>query len=182
MDGEQSGIVPPYDDNLLNYVTKSYGQGISATPIQMILALSAIVNDGRYMQPNIVKQILSSEKNEVKEVKPKEIRQVISEDTADIVIDIMDKVVNESNNLSKLANVYRIGGKTGTAQKVIDGRYAKNIYITSFFGFAPVDDPKVSVLFIVDEPNGSSVTGSSTAAPAAIEFINNTLNLSLIHI
>lgn len=177
LDGEQSGIVPPYDDNLLNYVTKSYGQGISATPIQMISALSAIVNDGRYMQPNIVKQILSSEKNEViKEVKPKEIRQVISEDTADIVIDIMDKVVNESNNLSKLANVYRIGGKTGTAQKVIDGKYAKGTYITSFFGFAPVDEPKISVLLIVDEPNGSSVTGSSTAAPAAIEFINNTLN------
>lgn len=176
LDGEQYGIVPPYDGNLLNYVTKSYGQGISVTPIQLISALSAIVNDGKYMSPNIVKQILSNVNNElIIEYTPEQVRQVISLDTAHIVKDIMKKVVNESDHLSKLAE-YDIGGKTGTAQKVIDGRYAKGKYITSFFGFAPVDNPKITILFIVDEPIGSNSTGSNTAAPAAIEFINNTLH------
>ncbi|WP_193708288.1 penicillin-binding transpeptidase domain-containing protein [Alkalibaculum sporogenes] len=178
LDGEQSGIVPAnVEQNLINYVTKSFGQGISVTPIQLITALSAVVNDGKYMQPNIVKYILSSDSNEIiQEYKPHQIRQVISEDTASILQDTMEKVISESDVLSKIAEKYRVGGKTGTAQKVIDGKYAQGIYITSFFGFAPVEDPKVAVLFIIDEPKGYNVTGSNTAAPAALEFINSTLD------
>jgi len=177
LDGEQSGIVPRKTDNLVNYVTKSFGQGISVTPIQLVTALSAIVNDGKYMQPNIIKYILSSNDNEiVKEYKPEQIRQVISKDTAMVVKDIMKNVVQENDTLKKIAEKYIVGGKTGTAQKVIDGKYAEGTYITSFFGFAPVDDAKIAVLYIVDEPKGYSITGSNTAAPAALEFINSTLN------
>lgn len=178
LDGEQVGIVPTNSkEYLVNYVTKSFGQGISVTPIQMISAVSAIVNDGKYMQPSIVKYILSSDSNEIiKEYKPQQIRQVISEDTAKSIQSIMDNVVNNNNSLKKLANKYRIGGKTGTAQKIIDGKYAQGRYITSFFGYAPLEDPKIAVLFLIDEPTGYSVTGSNTAAPIAIEFLNNALD------
>ena len=176
LDGEQAGIVPNNNDKLINYVPKSYGQGISVTPIQLISALSAVTNDGKYMQPNIVKYILSSDNNEIiKEYKPEQIRQVVSEDTANIVQDILKLVVSNSENLSSMS-AYKIGGKTGTAQKIINGAYASGLYITSFFGYAPVDDPKIAVLYIVDEPKGYGVYGSNTAAPHAIEFMNNTLD------
>lgn len=176
LDGEQAGIVPNNNDRLINYVPKSYGQGISVTPIQLINALSAIVNNGKYMQANIVKYILSSDNNEIiKEYKPEQIRQVVSEDTASTVQDILNLVVSNSENLSSMST-YKVGGKTGTAQKIINGAYAKGLYITSFFGYAPVDDPKIAILYIVDEPKGYGVYGSNTAAPHAMEFINNTLD------
>ena len=176
LDGEQAGIIPHNDDNIVNYVTKSFGQGISVTPIQLVSALSSIVNDGKYMQPNIVKYILSSDNNEIiKEYKPEQIRQVVSEDTAEKVQEIFKKVISNSENLTNMSN-YELGGKTGTAQKIVNGAYANGLYITSFFGYAPVDDPKIAVLYIVDEPKGYGVYGSNTAAPHAIEFINNTLD------
>ena len=176
LDGEQAGIVPNNNDKLINYVPKSYGQGISVTPIQLISALSAIVNDGKYMQPNIVKYVLSSDNNEIiKEYKPEQIRQVVSEGTASTVQDILNLVISNSENLTNMST-YKIGGKTGTAQKIINGAYANGLYITSFFGYAPVDDPKIAVLYIVDEPKGYGVYGSNTAAPHAIEFMNNTLD------
>ncbi|MFZ7131103.1 MAG: penicillin-binding transpeptidase domain-containing protein [Eubacteriales bacterium] len=178
LDGEQAGIVPP-NVNLkpVDYATKAFGQGISVTPIQLITALSAVVNDGKYMQPNIVKYLLSNESNEIiKEYKPQVLRQVVSEDTAGLLKDTMEKVVMESTSLKQLCGEYIIGGKTGTAQKVIDGRYAQGLYITSFFGFAPVDDPQITVLYIIDEPQGYALTGSNTAAPIAIETMTNILN------
>ncbi len=176
LDGEQAGIIPNNNDKLINYVPKSYGQAISVTPIQLISALSAVVNNGKYMQPNIIKYILSSDNNEIiKEYKPEQIRQVVSEETAHIVQDILKLVISNSEKISSMST-YQLGGKTGTAQKIINGAYAKGLYITSFFGYAPVDDPKIAVLYIIDEPKGYGVYGSNTAAPHAIEFMNNTLD------
>lgn len=178
LDGEQSGIVPP-NVNLsqLDYATKSFGQGISVTPIQLLTALSSVVNKGNYMQPTIMKYILSnSDKEIIKEYKPETLRQVVSEDTAGLLTETMRKVVMDSDSLKKLCGDYVIGGKTGTAQKVKNGAYANGVYITSFFGFAPVDDPKISILYIIDEPEGYAITGSNTAAPAAIKTITNILN------
>ncbi|MFZ7120412.1 MAG: penicillin-binding transpeptidase domain-containing protein [Eubacteriaceae bacterium] len=177
LDGEQYGIVPPNEDiNIVDYATKSFGQGISVTPIQLLTALSSVVNNGKYMQPNIVKYILAQDSSEIiKEYQPQELRQVISADTASILKEIMSKVVSESTALKELAGDYSIGGKTGTAQKIIDHAYAQGVYVTSFFGFAPVDDPQIAILLIIDEPKGYALTGSNTAAPAAIDIIKNVL-------
>ncbi|NTW72191.1 MAG: PASTA domain-containing protein [Eubacteriaceae bacterium] len=178
LDGEQSGIVSP-NNNLKNasFATKSYGQGIAVTPIQLISALSAALNDGYYHKPTIVKKILTSDnKTVIKDYADAEAsRQIISKETSDVLKEIMKKVISNSAALTKQAGEFSIGGKTGTAQKIIDGKYAQGKYITSFFGVAPVDDPKVSILLIVDEPADYSPTGATTAAPVAIDILINSL-------
>ncbi len=103
------------------------------------------------------------------------VRQVISEDTADRMMEIAESVVSEGGGHSAYIPGYRIGGKTGTAQKVIDGKYAQGKYICSFMGIAPTDDPQIVVLAIVDEPTGVSAFGSTTAGPIIKEIMNDVL-------
>ncbi|MBF7097124.1 penicillin-binding transpeptidase domain-containing protein [Alkalibacter mobilis] len=181
LDGEQYGIIPVNtNEKNVDYATKSFGQGISVTPIQLISALSAIVNDGNYIKPTIVKETISSETSEVIETYDRSVsRKVASEYTAMALQEAMENVVLGSDLLMSASDGYNMGGKTGTAQKIIDGAYAKGKYITSFFGFAPVDDPQIAILVIVDEAEKSytsgSITGTSTAGIPAIEILKNSL-------
>lgn len=181
LDGEQYGIVPVNEDlNRVDYATKSFGQGISVTPIQMITALSAVVNGGNYIEPTIVLETLSSETGETLETYLSESsRQIISTQTADWLKEAMENLVLNSSLLSGQTQGYSIGGKTGTAQKIVDGAYSDSAYITSFFGFAPVDDPQISILLVVDEPeNGltaGSITGSNTAGVTAVGILADIL-------
>lgn len=177
LDGEQYGIVP-VNTNLKNvdYATKSFGQGVGVTPIQLVTALSAVVNDGNYINPTIVKEIRSSEDNSIiKSYNGDTIRRIVSEETSEALKEAMKNVIEGNKTLVELAEGFSIGGKTGTAQKIIDGRYAQGKYVTSFFGFAPADDPQIAILLLVDEPESSRSTGSTTAAPIAIDIIKNTL-------
>lgn len=177
LDGEQYGIVP-VNTNLKNvdYATKSFGQGVGVTPIQLVTALSAVVNDGNYINPTIVKEIRSSEDNSIiKSYNSDTIRRIVSEETSEALKEAMKNVIEGNKTLVELAEGFSIGGKTGTAQKIIDGRYAQGKYVTSFFGFAPADDPQIAILLLVDEPESSRSTGSTTAAPIAIDIIKNTL-------
>ncbi len=166
---EQSNVGP------VELATISFGQSISVTPIQLITAVSAIVNDGKLMQPRMVKELTDDEGNVVHRFEPLMIRQVISEKTSRTMREIMESVVSDGGGSHAYIPGYRVGGKTGTAQKVVNGRYAQGLYVSSFVGIAPADDPRLAILAIVDEPAGFSTYGSTTAAPIAKEVLEETL-------
>ena len=155
--------------------TISFGQSISVTPIQLITAVSAIVNDGNRVEPKLVKAYTDNKGNITKEVEPVQVKQVISKETSEQMREIMESVVTEGGGKIAYLPGYKLGGKTGTAQKVIDGSYAQGHYVCSFIGIAPADDPKIVVLAIVDEPTGVMQFGSTTAGPIIKEVMSNTL-------
>ncbi|GFN35963.1 stage V sporulation protein D [Tepidimicrobium xylanilyticum] len=175
--GEQSGIIPISTDVIreINLATLSYGHGIAVTPIQLINAVSAIVNGGNLMKPRLVSQLIDNDGNVVIENKPEVIRRVISKTTSETMLAMMGSVVTEGTGSNAYVPGYKVGGKTGTAQKIIDGRYAQGKYIGSFVAVAPVTDPKIVVLAIVDEPEGIYY-GGSVAAPIAGKVIEETLS------
>ncbi|SHH12471.1 stage V sporulation protein D (sporulation-specific penicillin-binding protein) [Tepidibacter thalassicus DSM 15285] len=174
--GEGKSIVYAKKDvGPVELATISFGQGISVTPIQLITAVSAIANDGKLMKPRVVKEFVNSKGEVVQKFDPEEVRQVISEKTSRILRKIMKDEVVEGGGKKAYIPGYRVGGKTGTAQKVINGKYAKGYYISSFVGIAPAEDPKIAVLAIVDEPNGESYYGGTTAAPIVKEIMYDTL-------
>ncbi len=154
--------------------TISYGHGISVTPLQLINAISAIGNDGKLMKPRIVKELIDDSGNVIHRYEPKMIRQAVSEKTAKELREMMETVVVEGSGKSAYIPGYRIGGKTGTADKIEDGRYAAGKVYSSFIALAPIDDPKLAVLIVVDEPQGVHF-GSLTAAPAAHQILQDTL-------
>lgn len=154
--------------------TISYGQGISITPIQLLTAICAIGNDGILMEPRIVNELVDDDGNVIHRYEPVTVRQVISKETADEMRMIMESVVTEGSGSSAHIPGYRVGGKTGTADKVIDGRYVDGKVYSSFISMAPMDDPQVALLVVVDEPQGVRF-GSQTAAPAAKEILTETL-------
>lgn len=155
--------------------TISFGQSISVTPMQLITAVCSIVNDGNRMEPRLVKAYTDNKGNITKEVDPVQVKQVISKETSAQMREIMESVVTEGGGKIAYLPGYRLGGKTGTAQKVIDGSYAQGHYVCSFIGMAPADDPKIVVLAIVDEPTGVMQFGSTTAGPIIKEVMSNTL-------
>lgn len=158
----------------LELATISYGQGIAVTPIQLVSAVSAIGNDGVLMQPRIASALVDADGDEVKTFETKEVRKVISSKTAKEMQKIMEYVVDEGGGGNAKIAGYRIGGKTGTADKPsASGGYSDDTY-SSFIGMAPMDDPQLTVLVVVDSPQGVQF-GSATAAPIAKEFLENAL-------
>ena len=153
--------------------TMSYGQGIAVTMMQQLTAVSSIGNGGKLMQPRLVKELKDENGEVVKEFEPKIVRQVISEKTAEEMCIIMESVVSEGGGGNAKVPGYRVGGKTGTANKAASGGYSAETY-SSFIGMAPMDDPQVSILVVVDNPKGQKF-GSLTAAPGAQEILANTL-------
>lgn len=173
---EVSGLVrKPENMRDVNLATISFGQGISVTPIQLITAVSSLGNDGNLMQPRIVKRIVDGNGKTIKEFEPVIKKKVISHKTSKTMLDIMESVVSEGSGKKAYIPGYRVGGKTGTAEKVINGKYANGKYISSFIGIAPVDDPRISVLVIIDEPDENNYYGGQIAAPIAKQVIEDTL-------
>ncbi len=145
----------------------SFGQTFNITPIQLITAISATMNGGYLMKPYIVRQILDEDGTVVANVSPTVVRQVISEETSKTVREIIETVVSSPTGTGKNASVagYRVGGKTGTSEKV---GQASDDYMVSFIGIAPMDDPQVAVLVILDSPDrtsGLNISGGSMVAP-----------------
>ena len=155
--------------------TISFGQSISVTPIQLITSVCSIVNDGNRMQPRLVKSYTDNKGNITKGLDPVKVKQVISKETSAQMREIMESVVTDGGGKIAYLPGYRLGGKTGTAQKVINGTYAQGHYVCSFVGMAPADDPQIVVLAIVDEPTGVMAFGSTTAGPIIKEVMSNTL-------
>lgn len=173
--GEATSIIQTKADaGPVGLATMGYGQGIAVTPIQLITALSAIGNDGKMMQPRLVKALADAQGNITETFEPKVVRQVISTQTASEVASMMEGVVNGGTGSAAYIPGMRVGGKTGTAQKVENGMYTDQTY-SSFFAMAPMDDPKVAVLVIVDSPQGVHY-GSQTAGPGVKAILSDVLN------
>lgn len=151
----------------IDLATHSFGQGIAITPIQMIRAVSVIANKGYLMEPHIVNTI--EDDNQTFEIKPKVVRQVIKESTAQMVKEMMVAAVDEGEARVFKPKGFKIAGKTGTAQVPVAGHYDPNKTIASFVGFAPADDPKFIMLVRYDQPT-SSIFGAETAAPTFFEI------------
>lgn len=153
--------------------TMSYGQGIAITPIQLVTAVSAIGNDGVLMEPRVVKELRDEDGKTVKSFETRELKKIISSKTASEMREIMEYVVAEGGGGNAQVPGYRIGGKTGTADKAVNGTYSSDTY-SSFIGMAPMEDPKFVILVVVDSPQGVQF-GSATAAPIAKDFLENAL-------
>lgn len=164
--GEENGIMfKPKQVGPVELATTAFGQGVSVTPIQQITAVSAAINGGKLFKPFVSKAWIQPETGMVlEETKPELVRQVISEETSKKVREALEKVVAQGTGAKAFLDGYRVGGKTGTAQKVVNGRYSQNEHIVSFIGFAPADDPQLIVYVAVDNPQGIQF-GGVVAAP-----------------
>ena len=177
LNGEGTGII--FDLNKVGPVelaTTAFGQGVSVTPIQQITAVSAAINGGKLYKPYIVKSINEPETNTViKENKKTLVRRVISEKTSAEVRRALESVVANGSGRTAYIDGYRVGGKTGTAQKVENGHYLDNNYILSFIGFLPADDPQVVVYVAVDNPKGTVQYGGTTVGPIAKAVLKDSI-------
>ena len=155
--------------------TIGFGQGIAITPIQLISAVCSLGNDGVLMKPHLVKEIKDQDGNTVKKIEPEEVRQTVSRETAHTMCDIMEYVVEKGGGQTAKIDGYTVGGKTGTANSVDPktGKYGDKI-VGSFIGLAPMEDPKVACLVIVDNPKGE-YHGNMVAAPPAAKILKKTL-------
>lgn len=180
LNGEAKGIM--FRDNQIGPVelaTTAFGQGVAVTPMQQVAAVAAAVNGGNLMVPHIAKAWINPDTQEVlKEIQPVVKRKVISEATSKQVRYALESVVALGTGRRAFVDGYRIGGKTGTAQKVgPDGHYLQNNHIVSFIGFAPADDPEIVVYVAVDNPKGIQF-GGVVAAP----IVGNIIDESLRHL
>ena len=163
--GEEHGrMAKPYDWSLVSLPWMSHGYELLATPIQVAQAYAAFANKGMLMQPYIVDRIEDENGNIIKQHEPVKIRQVAKKETIELLVPVFESVVSDSGT-GEYAQVkgLSIAGKTGTAKKVVNGKY-ENIYRGSFVGFFPVEDPKYVCFIMLDEPKPSGY-GGSTAAP-----------------
>lgn len=169
LNGESNGILfKPEKMGPVELATTSFGQGISVTPIQQVTAVSAAINGGKLYTPFIVGSMLEPETNAVIQMNsPKFVRQVISEESSALVRHALESVVANGSGRNAYIENYRIGGKTGTAQKVQNGVYMSGNYILSFMGFMPADDPEIVVYVAVDHPVGVTQYGGVVSAPIA---------------
>jgi cell division protein FtsI (penicillin-binding protein 3) len=165
--GESSGrLTSPRRWGPVELATLSFGQGISVTALQLASALSAVANGGYLMKPYTVKEIIGPDGRVIEKREPEVIRRVISYDTAEEVKRILEGVVESGTGKEASIPGYRVAGKTGTAQipNPETGGYYSNRYLSSFIGFAPVDNPKITVVVLVEDPK-TSPYGGVIAAP-----------------
>ena len=179
LNGEASGILFKLDKvGPVELATTSFGQGVSVTPIQQITAVSAAINGGTLIKPYIVKSLNEPETNTVIKSFESEIkRKVISEDTSEKVRYALESVVTNGTGRNAFIDGYRVGGKTGTAQKVKDGRYMVGNYIVSFIGFMPANDPEIVVYVAVDNAKGITQYGGTIAAPIARTILQESIDI-----
>ncbi len=166
--GESKGLLMKEESvKTVDLARIGFGQAVAVTPLQLITGVSAIVNGGTLYEPYFVQSVDDYSGKNVYTREPKAVRRVIGEATSQTMRGLLENVVSSGGGKKAGVPGYRIGGKTGTAQKYENGAIAQGKYISSFIGFAPVEDPRYAVLMIVDEPSGYVYYGSLTAAPYA---------------
>lgn len=172
--GEGLSIVKdPSTMSDVDLATTGYGQGIAITPLQVLCAVNSMGNGGILMKPKIVDKIVDSDGKVVEEIPDTEVRQVISEDTAAEMCDIMEYYVSDAGGTTAYIPGYRVGGKTGTANRVANKRYSEETN-TSFVAMAPMDDPVISMICIVYNPKKVQY-GAYTAGPIVKEITEKSL-------
>ncbi len=179
LNGESNGILfKPSNMGPVELATTSFGQGISVTPIQQVTAVSAAINGGNLYQPYLVKEMLEPETNSIiKANEPIFRRKVISDESSKMVRYALESVVANGSGRNAYIENYRVGGKTGTAQKVEDGHYMSGNYIVSFMGFMPADDPEIVVYVAIDHPLGITQYGGTVSAPIAKNVLETAINI-----
>lgn len=176
--GEVSGSF--WDVNKMSEVdlaVASFGQNFEITPLQLITAVSAVANGGSLVTPHLVERVVDSDGNTVSTTSTNVVRQVISEETSDLMCDILEDVVATGTGKNAYVAGYRVAGKTGTTEKIakqnVTGR--DDLRISSFIAFAPADDPQIAVLVLLDEPTVYPVTGGITVAPVIRRIMEDVL-------
>ncbi len=179
LNGEENGILFKEEKmGPVELATTSFGQGISVTPIQQITAVSAAINGGFLNKPYIVSGIIDGVNSTTIYQKEKETkRQVISEEASALVRYALESVVAKGTGRNAYIENYRVGGKTGTAQKVSQGKYMIGNYILSFIGFLPANDPKVIVYVAVNNPKGVTQYGGTVSAPIARSILLSSIQI-----
>ena len=179
LNGESDGILFDIDKmGPVETATTAFGQGISVTPIQQIRAVSAAINGGMLYKPYIVSSMLEPETNNIiQKNTPQKIRQVITKDSSALIRYTLESVVANGTGRNAYIENYRVGGKTGTAQKVSDGKYMVGNYIVSFIGFTPANDPEVVVYVAIDHPQGITQYGGTVAAPIAKNVLKSAIDI-----
>ena len=166
--GEGTGIMFPLNRvGNVELATTAFGQGPSVTPIQQVMAVSAVVNGGYLYQPHIVKSISDNTNTIIKEYPKVLKRKVISSETSAIMRNALESVVAKGGGKSAYIDGYRIGGKTGTAQKSENGVYLVNNYIMSFMAVVPSNDPEAVLYLAIDNPKNTAMLSSYTTTPIA---------------
>ncbi|MGO4373394.1 penicillin-binding protein, partial [Paenibacillus sp. MCAF20] len=176
LNGERTGVINMQYP--IEVATAAIGQGVAVTPIQQVAAVAAVANGGKLMQPQIIKSITDPTTNKTTVFEPKVVRQVISKETSRKVGEYLEQVVSDQvigTGRRAFIEGYRIAGKTGTAEKSIDGKYSEDKFVVSFVGYAPVENPKIVLYIVVDEPDDSTVGGGFVAAPAFREIMLKSL-------
>ncbi|MGI5911646.1 MAG: stage V sporulation protein D [Syntrophomonadaceae bacterium] len=176
--GEAQGILVPKERaKQIDLATMAMGQANAVTPIQLITAVAAVANDGKLMKPHLVKQVIDNKGNVIQKNDPVAVKQVISENTAkDLSLILEGEVVNGTGRNAYIEG-YRVGGKTGTAQKIAPGGgYLANEYVASFIGYAPVNNPRLVCMVAVDAPKGYPYYGGWVAAPVFKNIMQDALN------
>lgn len=177
--GEREGFIrSPKKSRPIDQATVFFGQGMSATSIQMAMGMAAIANGGNLMRPFVVKKIVDETGRVVEETRPKVVRRVISVRTAKTVTSILEGVAGSEGTAERAAiSGFKVAGKTGTSQKVdpLTKRYSKSKYVASFVGFVPADRPRLLISVLIDEPKGLAY-GGLVAAPVFSELGSWALN------
>lgn len=179
LNGEGTGILFSLDKmGPVETATTAFGQGISVTPIQQVRGVSAAVNGGELLKPFIVKTVSEPETNTtIVENKKTVINNVISKETSNMVRYALESVVANGSGRNAYIENYRVGGKTGTAQKVENGVYLHGNYIVSFIGFMPANDPEIVVYVAINNPKGITQYGGTVSAPVAKNVLTSAIEI-----
>ena len=168
LNGEGKGIIFPLSRvGNVELATSAFGQGVSVTPLQQVMAVSSVVNGGYLYTPYIVKNISDNTNTVVKEYNKNLKRRVISSETSAIMRVALENVVAKGGGKSAFIEGYRIGGKTGTAQKSQNGVYLSNNYIMSFMSVVPSNNPEAVLYLAIDNPKHTAMLSSYTTTPIA---------------
>jgi cell division protein FtsI (penicillin-binding protein 3) len=178
--GQPAGIdLPAESSGMLRKVTPNrpvdlanlcFGQGVAVTGIQLISAVNAVANGGVLLKPHLLKAIVDSNAQLLKEIAPEQVTRVMEAEAAAILTDMLTTVTQPGGTAAqvKVGNM-RIAGKTGTAQKAIAGGYSNDDYIASFVGFLPAENPQLTIMVQIDSPRGSHF-GGVVAGPAWVDI------------
>ncbi len=172
--GEQIGLLRPVSQwSKISIGALAIGQEIGVTPLQMLRAVSVIANGGYLVRPQVVNRILSPEGDTLREFPPELVR-VLPRETVDRVKRAMAQVVREGTGRAARLNGYSSAGKTGTAQKFVDGSYSQSHFVSSYVGFAPLEDPQLAAIVVINEPRKEHY-GGRVAGPAFKELMERSL-------
>jgi len=172
--GESNSVF--FDENNINefnLATMSFGQRFTITPIQLITAISAVANEGILMQPRIVKEIKNTDTNAITPIEPNAVRQVVSKETAETLMDMLETVVTDGTGKYAKISGYSIGGKTGTSEP-LSGSEDEG-YVASFIAMSPTVNTQVVVLVTIYDPKGDSHQGSQVAGPVVKQILQEVL-------